>query len=51
MYMYIGQPFLDFLAGGAVASLEAGDWPEVVGVTFPLGATEIRYHYGKALLL
>ena len=50
MYMYIGQPFLDFLAGGAVASLEAGDWPEeVAAVSFPLGATKIRYHYGNII--
>ena len=25
---YVRKPYFDFLAGGAVASLEAGDWPE-----------------------
>ena len=30
LWLYVGQPFLDFLAGGAVASFEAGDWLEEV---------------------
>ena len=50
--VYIGQPFLFFLAGGAVASLEAGDWlEEVAAVSYPLGATKIRYHVIRVCIL
>ena len=52
LWFCTGQPFLDFLAGGAVASLEAGDWlEEVATASCPLGATKIRYHYMVTIML